>query len=572
MAALFVAAAPLPQLSSPSVPASHGTSSSRPAASAVARSRFSFLAGSRRHLGSATRFTIDPSVKTVVRTMSQSAPITKAEAVDASKIPGAARSAPGPHDTWQSPLAGRYASLAMRENFSDRKRHGIWRRLWLTLARVEKELGLDITDVQIGAIEAHLDDIDFELAASHEKRLRHDVMAHVHTLGDQAPEARAIIHLGATSCYVTDNSEIIQMRDGIDILLPMLLASISSLSKFARKYKDLPTLAYTHFQPAQPTTVGKRATLWIQDLVYDYEQLKAVRDGLRFRGAKGTTGTQASFLALFDGDHAKVKKLDEMVTERMGFARKWGVTGQTYTRKQDFVVLSALAGLGQSAAKMANDIRLLAHLKEVEEPFEKNQIGSSAMAYKRNPMRCERVCSLSRFLQSLLINPAETASTQWLERTLDDSANRRLATSEAFLTADAILQLVLNVSDGLVVHPKIVERHLEAELPFMATENILMAAVKAGGDRQELHESIRQHSVAAGARVKDEGEDNDLLDRIRADAVFAPVKDRLDELCDPRQFVGRAPEQVEEYLSAEVDPLLASAGVDLASLKGDVRV
>jgi len=460
----------------------------------------------------------------------------------------------------------------MRKNFSDRRRHGHWRKLWLVLAQCEKELGLDITDAQIQAIQAHLDDIDFELAASHERRLRHDVMAHVHTLGDQAPEARPILHLGATSCYVTDNSELIQMRDGLDLLKPLLLASIAALAKFATTYKDLPTLAYTHFQAAQPTTVGKRACLWIQDLAYDYSRLCGVRDGLRFRGAKGTTGTQASFLSLFDGDHDKVRRLDQMVTERMGFAKAWGVTGQTYTRKSDFEVVAVLCGIAQSAAKFANDMRLLAHLKEVEEPFEAEQIGSSAMAYKRNPMRCERICSLSRFVQSLLINPAETASVQWLERTLDDSANRRLSIPEAFLAADAILQLVLNVSSGIVVHPKMVQRHLEAELPFMATETILMAAVRAGGDRQTLHESIRQHSVAAGLRVKDEGADNDLLDRIRADPVFDGIKDRLDELCDPKQFVGRAPEQVDEYLAEEIYPLIAEAGASLQGIKGEVRV
>jgi adenylosuccinate lyase len=397
-------------------------------------------------------------------------------------------------------------------------------------------------------------------------------MAHVHALGDQAPEARPIIHLGATSCFVTDNSELLQMRDGLDVLRPMLLATIASLAGFAREHRDLPTLGYTHFQPAQPTTVGKRACLWIQDLVEDAHALKTVRDELRFRGVKGTTGTQASYLALFDGDHAAVRTLDAMVTERMGFARSWAVTGQTYTRKADFTVMSALAGLGQSAAKMGNDLRLLAHLKEVEEPYESGQIGSSAMPYKRNPMRSERVCALARFIQGLLLNPAETASTQWFERTLDDSANRRLAVSQAFLAADAVLQLLLNISRGLLVFPKVIERHLAAELPFMASETILMEAVRRGGDRQTLHEAIRKHSVAAGARVKVEGLENDMLDRLRDDELFAAVHADLEELCDPRRFVGRAAQQVDEFLEDAVDPLLAGEEASFAALTGDVRV
>jgi adenylosuccinate lyase len=475
-------------------------------------------------------------------------------------------------DFWSSPLASRYASEAMRRNFSDAKRHRHWRRLWLTLAECEKELGLSITDGQVESLREHLDDIDYESADAYERKLRHDVMAHVHALGDQATEARPIIHLGATSCFVTDNSELLQMRDGLDVLRPMLLATIASLARFAREHRDLPTLGYTHLQPAQPTTVGKRACLWIQDLVEDAHALKTVRDGLRFRGVKGTTGTQASYLALFDGDHDAVRKLDAMVTERMGFARSWAVTGQTYTRKADFTVMAALAGLAQSAAKMGNDLRLLAHLKEVEEPYESGQIGSSAMPYKRNPMRSERVCALSRFVQGLLLNPAETASTQWFERTLDDSANRRLAVSQAFLATDAVLQLLLNISRGLLVFPKVVERHLTAELPFMATETILMETVRRGGDRQQLHEAIRQHSVAAGARVKVEGLDNDMLDRIRKDELFAAVHDDLDDLCDPRRFVGRAAEQVDEFLEAEVDPLLRGEEETYAALTGDVRV
>jgi adenylosuccinate lyase len=476
------------------------------------------------------------------------------------------------HDLWSSPLAGRYASEAMRRNFSERTRIGHWRRLWLVLAQCEQELGLPITQAQLDELAAHQTDIDFERAAEHEKRLRHDVMAHVHALGEVAPLARPILHLGATSCFVTDNSELLQMRDGLDLLAPPLLATIDALAGFARRHRALPTLAFTHFQPAQPTTVGKRACLWIQDLVDDAVRLRRVREELKFRGAKGTTGTQASFLELFGGDHEKVRRLDALVTQRMGFARAFAVTGQTYSRKQDFTVLAALAGLAQSAAKLATDLRLLQHLKEIEEPFGKDQVGSSAMAYKRNPMRCERVCALARFVQSLLLNPAETASTQWFERTLDDSANRRLAIAESFLATDAILQLLLDVSRGLVVHEKVIERHLQAELPFMATETILMAAVQAGGDRQSLHEAIRRHSVAAAARVKDEGLDNDLLARLAADPAFGAVHARLGSLCDARSFVGRAPEQVDEFLAAEVEPLLASQRAALAKVSAEVRV
>ncbi|MHC5211938.1 MAG: adenylosuccinate lyase [Planctomycetota bacterium] len=476
------------------------------------------------------------------------------------------------HDSYSSPLAGRYASEAMRRNFSDATRIRHWRRLWLTLATCERELGLPITKAQIDAIAAHQDDIDWERAAEHERRLRHDVMAHVHTLGEAAPEAKPILHLGATSCFVTDNSELLQIRDGLDLLRPTLLACVAALARFARRWRDLPALAWTHFQPAQPTTVGKRACLWIQDLLLDWQATGAVREGLAFRGVKGTTGTQASFLGLFGGDHDKVLALDRMVTEAMGFSRSWGVTGQTYPRKSDFAVLSALAGVGQSAAKFANDMRLLGHLKEVEEPFESDQIGSSAMPYKRNPMRSERIVALARFLQTLLLNPAETASNQWLERTLDDSANRRLAISEAFLATDAILQLVLNVTSGMVVHEKLVEKHLLAELPFMASETILMEAVAAGGDRQALHEAIRQHSLAAGARVKEQGLDNDLLERLAADPLFASIASRLAALCEPARFVGRAPQQVDEFLAAEVDPLLEAHAEHIAGQAGDVRV
>lgn len=460
----------------------------------------------------------------------------------------------------------------MRANFAEITRFRLWRVLWLALAEAERDLGLEISAAQVAALR-DAPDVDLALAARYERELRHDVMAHVHALGEQAPLARPVIHLGATSCFVTDNSEVVQMRHALDLLIPMLWGCVKNLAEFADEYKGLATLAYTHFQPAQPTTVGKRACLWLQDFMYDALRLEAVRGELKLRGVKGTTGTQASFLALFDGDHAKVKRLEEMVTEKMGFDSSWPVTGQTYTRKQDFLVLSALAGIGQSGAKMANDIRLLQHMKEIEEPFAKNQIGSSAMAYKRNPMRCERINALARFLQSLLMNPAETASTQWLERSLDDSANRRLANSEAFLTADAILQLVLNVTSALVVYPKVVAKRLEEELPFMATETILMAATRAGGDRQELHEAIRLHSIAAGARVKEEGLHNDMLERIAKDELFKSVHGQLDELCEPSHFVGRAPEQVEEFLNEHVRPALKEREKMLKNEnKGEVRI
>lgn len=471
-----------------------------------------------------------------------------------------------------SPLSTRYASAPMRENFADITRFRIWRALWTALAAAEHELGLEVTAEQVEALQ-NAPDVDIALAQQYEAKLRHDVMSHVHALGDQVPLARSVIHLGATSCFVTDNSEVIQMRQAFDILIPALWGCVKNLAEFAFEYRHVATLGYTHFQPAQPTTIGKRACLWLQDFMYDAVQLEQVRDSLWMRGVKGTTGTQASFLSLFDGDHEKVKQLEHIITKKMNFERSWPVTGQTYTRKQDFVALAALAGIGQSAAKMANDIRLLQHMKEVEEPFGKHQIGSSAMAYKRNPMRCERINALARFLQTLLLNPAETASTQWLERSLDDSANRRLAVSEAYLTADAILQLVLNVSSGLVVHPKVVEKHLLEELPFMATETILMAATRAGGDRQELHEAIRVHSVAAGVRIKDEGLNNDMLDRIRKDRLFESVHDQLDELCDSSKFVGRAPEQVEEFLAEHVKPALKErAHILTSSNTGDVRI
>lgn len=472
-----------------------------------------------------------------------------------------------------SPLGTRYASAAMRANFAEKTRFRLWRKLWVALAEVEQELGVEITDAQLDALRG-APDVDMDLAASYERKLRHDVMAHVHALGDQAPAARGIVHLGATSCFVTDNSETIQVRDGLDILVPTLWRCVARLAEFAATHRAVATLAYTHLQPAQPTTVGKRACLWLQDLFDDALRLEATRDALRLRGAKGTTGTQASFLSLFDGDHARVKALDKRVVARMGFeSRRWSITGQTYSRKQDFTVVAALAGVGQSAAKMANDIRILQHLKEVEEPFGAHQIGSSAMAYKRNPMRCERINALARYLQTLLLNPAETASTQWLERSLDDSANRRLSIPASFLTTDAILQLVLNVSSGLVVYPKVVAKHLNEELPFMATENILMAATRKGGDRQTLHEAIRVHSIAAGRRVKEEALPNDLLDRIAEDPLFGSVKAELPNLCDPDNFVGRAPEQVDEFLTEEVYPELKKRAEMLkGDANGEVRV
>ncbi|CAN8071103.1 unnamed protein product, partial [Agarophyton chilense] len=487
----------------------------------------------------------------------------------------AAAAAPPP--SYESPFSTRYASAPMRDNFSDVARFRLWRQLWVALADAECRLGAPVTQKQVDALRA-APDVDLALARRYEAELRHDVMAHVHALADQVPDARAIIHLGATSCFVTDNSEIVQMSRALELLIAATWRVVANLARFAREHRHVPTLAFTHLQPAQPTTVGKRAALWLQDFLFDALNLEHVRASLKFRGAKGTTGTQASFLQLFNGDHHKVKQLDRMVARAMGFENSWPLTGQTYTRKQDFFVLSAVAGLGQSAAKMANDMRLLQHMKEVEEPFGAQQIGSSAMAYKRNPMRCERINALSRFLQTLILNPAETACTQWLERSLDDSANRRLSTAEAFLAADSILQLALNVSDGLVVYHKMIARHLAEELPFMATETVLMAAVQAGGDRQQVHEAIRAHSMAAAQRVKHEALPNDLMARLEADPLFAAVAEQLPQLCDARAFVGRAAEQVEEFVEEHVEPalrsrrhlLLQSGGSGSGS--GDVRV
>ncbi|XP_051818047.1 adenylosuccinate lyase [Antechinus flavipes] len=459
-------------------------------------------------------------------------------------------------DTYRSPLAARYASPEMCFLFSDAHKFQTWRLLWLLLAEAEQKLGLPITDEQLEEMRQNLNNIDYDMAAEEEKRLRHDVMAHVHTFGHCCPKAAGIIHLGATSCYVGDNTDLITLKKAIDVLLPKLARVISRLADFATKHASLPTLGFTHFQPAQLTTVGKRCCLWIQDLCMDLERLTRARDDLRFRGVKGTTGTQASFLQLFEGDHQKVEELDRMVTEKAGFRRAFIITGQTYTRKVDIEVLSVLASLGASVHKICTDIRLLANLKELEEPFEKQQIGSSAMPYKRNPMRCERCCSLARHLMTLIADPLQTASVQWLERTLDDSANRRLCLAEAFLTADTILNTLQNVSEGLVVYPKVIERRIRQELPFMATENIIMAMVKAGGSRQDCHERIRVLSQEAAAVVKQEGGDNDLIARIRADPYFSPIHAQLERLLDPSSFTGRAAQQVERFLKEEVQHLL----------------
>jgi adenylosuccinate lyase len=458
------------------------------------------------------------------------------------------------HEIYSNPLIARYAGREMATLFGDQRRHSIWRRLWVALAEAEKELGLQITDAQIAALKANVENIDFDVAAAYEKRFRHDVMAHVHAFGDAAPEARGVIHLGATSCYVTDNGDLIQMRQGLDLLLGRLAEVVRNLADFAKTYRGLPTLGFTHFQPAQLTTVGKRACLWLADLCMDEEDIRRRKDELKLRGAKGTTGTQASFLALFDGDHEKVKKLDARIAEKFGFPGVYAVTGQTYSRKVDAHVIDALSGLGTTAHKFATDLRLLAHRREVEEPFETEQIGSSAMPYKRNPMRSERICGLARYLMSLPAAMANTVATQWFERTLDDSALRRLVIPQAFLAADAVLKLLANVTKGLVVHEKVIARGIEAELPFMATENVMMAAVRAGGDRQELHEKIRVHSHAAGDRIKRHGEANDLLDRLKKDAAFAKVD--WQTVLNPADYIGRAPEQVDEFLKDVVMPLL----------------
>jgi adenylosuccinate lyase len=456
---------------------------------------------------------------------------------------------------YDNPLTTRYASPQMSAIWSPQRKFSTWRRLWVALAEAEAELGLPITAAQIEQLRQHVDDIDFQAAAEYERRLRHDVMAHVYTYGDACPEARAIIHLGATSCFVTDNTDLLLLRESLHLVRSRTAAIIDCLAKFAQKHRDLPCLAFTHFQPAQPTTVGKRACLWVYDLVLDLAEIEHRLDTLKALGSKGTTGTQASFLELFQGDHAKVRRLEELICRKIGFAQSYPVTGQTYPRKIDAQVLGVLSGTAQSAHKMATDLRLLAHRKEVEEPLEAEQVGSSAMPYKRNPMRCERICSLGRFVMSLPTSAAETAAVQWLERTLDDSANRRLVLPQAFLAADAVLLLCQNVAAGLVVYPRVIAANLAAELPFMATENILMAAVAAGGDRQDLHERLRRHSRAAAAVVKEQGGRNDLLERLAADKAFAAVD--LAGATDPAQFVGRAPQQVDEFLAGVVEPIRA---------------
>jgi adenylosuccinate lyase len=471
---------------------------------------------------------------------------------------------------YRSPFATRWASRPMLENWSDLRKFRTWRRLWIALAEAQRQLGLDITEEQILELREHRDDVDFELVARKERELRHDVMAHVHAYGEQCPRARGIIHLGATSAFVGDNTDLILMREGLRLLRRPLAAACRALARFARDHRDLPCLAYTHFQPAQVTTVGKRACLWLQDLLAALQEIARLAEEIPFRSVKGTTGTQASFLALFDGDHGKVKELERLVAERMGFSRVVPVTGQTYPRALDYRVLSALGLIAAAAGKMANDLRLLAGLKEIEEPFGKAQVGSSAMAYKRNPMRCERMASLSRFLLNLVPNAGFTALDQWLERTLDDSAVRRLALPEAFLAADSIAQIAANVAAGLVVNEKVIARRLRAELAFMATETVLMAAVRAGGDRQDLHERIRRHAMAAAERVKAGDGENDLIERIRSDDAFAAVRDELDGLTEPSRFVGRAPEQVEEFLGQVAEPALEAFPDD--GPQGELRV
>ncbi len=475
-------------------------------------------------------------------------------------------------DTYESPLSSRYASKEMKYIFSPDKKFKTWRKLWIALAEAEMELGLPITQEQIDELKAHADDINYEVAQEREKLVRHDVMSHVYAYGVQCPKAKGIIHLGATSCYVGDNTDIIIMTEGLKLIRNKLITVIRNLSKFADEYKALPTLAFTHFQPAQPTTVGKRATLWIQELLMDLEDVEYQLSKAKLLGSKGTTGTQASFLELFDGDHEKCKQLDKKIAEKMGYNACFPVSGQTYSRKLDSQFLNVLAGIAQSASKFSNDIRLLQHLKEVEEPFEKNQIGSSAMAYKRNPMRSERIGSLSRYVMCDVLNTYFTAATQWFERTLDDSANKRLSVPEAFLAVDGILSLYANVADGLVVYPKVIEQRLKKELPFMATENIMMDAVKyRGADRQQLHERIRVHSMAASKVVKEEGGENDLLERIAADKAFGVTLEELENLLKPEKYTGRAKEQTEDFLNEYVNPVLEKYK-DIESDKPEINV
>ncbi|MEG1107244.1 MAG: adenylosuccinate lyase [Oscillospiraceae bacterium] len=459
-------------------------------------------------------------------------------------------------NTYESPLCSRYAGAAMQYIFSPDKKFITWHRLWIALARAEMQLGLPITQEQVSEMEAHAQEIDYDYAAEMEKKLRHDVMAHVHTFGKQCPKAMPIIHLGATSCYVGDNTDIILMREALELVRAELLSVISSLSDFAKKYRALPCLGFTHLQSAQLTTVGKRATLWINDLLMDLDEVTYRIDSLKLLGSKGTTGTQASFLELFDGDHEKCRQLENLIAREMGFSSCVSVSGQTYSRKIDAAVLSTLSGIAQSAGKFATDLRLLSHMKELEEPFEAKQIGSSAMPYKRNPMRCERICSLARYVMADAANPAMTAYNQWLERTLDDSANKRISVPEAFLATDAILNIYQNVASGIRVYEKVIEKHISEELPFMATENIMMDAVKKGGDRQVLHERIRLHSIAAGEVIKEQGLPNDLVSRIAADPLFGLTEDEILSAMNPKAFVGRAPEQVDDFLATDVAPIL----------------
>ena len=473
------------------------------------------------------------------------------------------------NDRYENPLISRYASEEMSQLWSAQRKFSTWRKLWICLAEAQRDLGLAITDEQIAELKSHVNDVNFEAAAKYERRLRHDVMAHVHAYGDQCPAARSIIHLGATSCFVTDNTDLLLLRDSLQLIQRRLVAVIDQLSLFAQAHRNLACLGFTHLQPAQPTTVGKRACLWAYDLVLDLAEIEHRLTSLKARSTKGTTGTQASFLKLFDGDHAQVRRLEQLVAEKIGFEATYSVTGQTYSRKIDSQVLDALSGIGQSAHKAATDLRLLANRKEVEEPFEKEQIGSSAMAYKRNPMRSERICSLARFAMSLQSSAANTMATQWMERTLDDSANRRLILPQAFLAIDAVLILYQNVASGLVVYPEVIAKNLREELPFMATENILMAATAAGGDRQDLHERIRQHSQAAADVVKKQGQPNDLLDRLAEDEAFAKVD--FDSVTEPSQFVGRAPQQVDEFIANVVEPI-RKRSPHAGALDADVKV
>jgi adenylosuccinate lyase len=472
--------------------------------------------------------------------------------------------------TYSNPLAGRYASEAMRFNFSPQKKFTTWRKLWLALAESERELGLPISEEQLDELRATVDELNLDVAEEYERKLRHDVMSHVHAWGDQCPKARGILHLGATSCYVTDNTDAILLRDGVRLIRRQLVSLIQHLRDFAEEWRALPTLGFTHYQPAQATTVGKRATLWLQDLLHDLEDLDHTETQIRFRGVKGTTGTQASFLELFDGDHDKVRALDKTVCERMEFTRVFAVTGQTYPRQLDFRVGQVLSSIAQSAHKFATDLRLLSNRRELEEPFESKQIGSSAMPWKRNPMRSERICSLARLVICHLDNTAHTAANQWLERTLDDSANRRIVLAEMFLATDAVMNLYLNVASGLVVYPPVVAKNLMAELPFLASEALMMEAVKAGADRQDVHEAVRQASFEAAAMIKNGGE-NDLKDRLANTPILGKVAGRLDEILDPTRYVGRAPEQVDEFLIEEVDPVLRKYA-DLIGAEGEVRV